>query len=62
MFFQGKVVVTACADSTIRLFDINSGQMTLTLQGHSNSVDFLSFYGNLLMSAGSDRFDNLRKY
>ena len=57
-YFREQLVITACADSTIRLFDMKSGQLTLTLQGHSNSVDFMSFDGNLLISAGSDRFDD----
>ena len=37
---------------------MKSGQLTRTLQGHSSSVDFMSFDRNLLISAGSDRFDN----
>ena len=47
--------MTACADSTIRVFDTTSGLMKVSLQGHNGSVDHLEFDGETIVSVGCDR-------
>ena len=55
VFFQGRTIVTGCADSTIRVFDAKTSVMQLTFQGHSDSVDFIEFDGENIVSASADK-------
>ena len=56
MHFQGDVFVTGCAGSTIHVFDLNTASLRLTFQGHSDSVDFIEFDGETIVSAGPDKY------
>ena len=57
LFFQNtSTVVTACADSTVRIFDLSLGKLKATLQGPYCSIDFMRFDGQLLITASSDRY------
>ncbi len=61
LYCQGDTIVTGCADSTIRVFDARSGLMRGTLQAHVDSVDFLEFDGETVVSAGMDRYRIFQK-
>ncbi len=56
IFQNTSTVVTACADSTVRIFDLSLGKLKATLQGPYCSIDFMRFDGQLLITASSDRY------
>jgi WD40 repeat protein len=47
--------VTGCADGSVRVFDIKSGLLKISLQGHSGSVDHVVFDGSVIVSVGTDK-------
>ena len=49
------MILTACADSAIRVLDATTGVVQFSLQGHSGSVDHMHFDGQTVVSIGSDR-------
>ena len=53
--YDEKVIITGSSDSTIRVWDINSGQMLNTLVQHSAAVLNLSFRPAMLVTCSSDR-------
>ena len=69
---QDYIVVTACSDGVVRVYDAHSGQCiryVISLQnsslyhwcfrqlhGHSGSVDQIAFDGNTAVSGGSDLY------
>ncbi|CCG80545.1 WD repeat protein [Taphrina deformans PYCC 5710] len=56
---QGRLI-TACRDEDIRIFDIGSGKLLCTLQGHFSEVSSLVTTGNTLISVSLDA--TLRKW
>src|SRR5437016_6153578 len=54
---DGKVVASASADETVRLWDAVTGAVLRTLKGHSSSVNSVAFSpdGKVVMSASDDR-------
>ena len=52
-----KRLVTGLIDGTVKLWDVTSGQETLTLKGHTNAVTGLAFSpnGRRPLSASSDK-------
>ena len=56
LLHQGNVILTACADSTLRILDARTGAMQYTLQGHTGSIEHMHFDGTTIISIGSDRY------
>ena len=54
---DGKILATGSDDNTIKLWDVNSGQLICTLVGHSWSVVAVAFTadGETLLSASCDK-------
>ncbi len=54
---EGKRLASASADGTVRVWDSESGQETLTLKGHAGQVYSVAFSpdGQRLASAGQDK-------
>lgn len=52
---QGHYVITGCSDSGVRVFDLNTGKVCLSFQGHSGSVDHIHLMENLVISGATDR-------
>jgi WD40 repeat protein len=54
---SGPILVTGCSDNSVRLWDLNTGEETHLLQGHTGPVMALTFSsdGRTLASAGHDR-------
>src|SRR5204863_428658 len=54
---DGKRVASASFDKTVRVWDVDSGQHTLSLMGHSDVVQGVAFSpdGKRLASASSDK-------
>lgn len=53
--FQHEVIVTGCADSLIRIFQLETGACLRALMGHSSAIDHICFDGTKVVSASSDR-------
>jgi WD40 repeat protein len=53
---NGKLIVSASGDSTLRVWDAQSGETLRTLEGHSNWVNGCAFSpdGRLIVSASSN--------
>ncbi len=53
---DGKTLITASGDNTLRVWDIEERQERLLMRGHTNAVHHadLSSDGTLLISAGRD--------
>jgi len=49
-------VITGCADSAVRVFQIDNGHLMFSLYGHSGSVDFIEVCDDYIITAGSDRY------
>ncbi len=51
-----RILASASGDSTIKLWDISTGQHILTLQGHEDSVTSVAFSpdGDILASGSKD--------
>jgi len=54
---DGKMLISAGDDCTIRLWDVQSGREVARLQGHTDSIQTLSIHpdGNQLASGGHDK-------
>jgi serine/threonine protein kinase len=54
---DGRTLASGSRDNTIKLWDVNSGQLLRTLTGHSDSVDSVAFSpdGRTLASGGYDQ-------
>ena len=54
---DGELVVSASSDSTIRIWDVKTGQCVRTIKGHNGSVNNANFSpdGKLIVSASDDR-------
>ena len=54
---DGRFIVSASADGTLKVWDATSGEERLTLTGHSASVDTCAFSpdGSFIISASEDR-------
>ncbi len=54
---NGKQVVTASSDNTVRIWDVNSGKLLQSLKGHTNKVISAIFSpnGNYILSTSEDR-------
>ena len=52
---QKNLIVTGCADSVIRVFDVKTARLRNALHGHTASVDCLCFDGTTIVSASSDQ-------
>eukprot|EP00798_Chlamydomonas_sp_ICE-L_P004685 gene4686-14887_t len=55
--FNGKVIASACADNTIRLWDCATGEVKVVLEGHTSSVNTVVFSrdGRTLISGSNDK-------
>jgi hypothetical protein len=53
---DGKMIVSASLDSTLKVWDAETGEMLRTLEGHSDSVNGCAFSpdGRLILSASED--------
>ena len=49
-------MITGCADSAVRVFQIDNGHLMFSLYGHSGSVDFIEVCDDYITTAGSDRY------
>jgi WD40 repeat protein len=58
---NGTTLAAACSDGIIRLWDVSSGDLRLTLSGHTETVTRLAFAadGRTLASLGNDNVLNL---
>jgi WD40 repeat protein len=58
---DGSTLAAACSDGVIRLWDVSSGALRLTLSGHTETVTRLAFAadGRTLASLGNDNVLNL---
>jgi WD40 repeat protein len=58
---DGATLAAACSDGVVRLWDVSSGELRLTLSGHTGSVRRLAFApdGRTLASVGEDNVLNL---
>jgi WD40 repeat protein len=58
---DGTTLAAACTDGLIRLWDVSSGALRLTLSGHAEAVRLLAFTpdGRTLASVGHDHVLNL---
>ncbi|GAX78217.1 hypothetical protein CEUSTIGMA_g5659.t1 [Chlamydomonas eustigma] len=54
---DGRQVGTVSSDSTAKIWDLASGECTVTLEGHSDAVNSLSFHpdGRSLVTASDDK-------
>ena len=54
---DGKVAATGSADNSIKLWNLETGETTVALDGHSATVSSLQFsdYGDKLVSASADK-------
>lgn len=54
---DSKYIVTGSSDKTVKLWDINKGNVIRTLEGHRNSVNSLSFSadGRFIVSGSRDK-------
>jgi WD40 repeat protein len=60
---DGKRIVSGSFDNTLKLWDAQTGQETLTLKGHSHWVNSVSFSpdGKRIVSGGEDGFGSYRE-
>jgi WD40 repeat protein len=58
---DGAILAAACSDGVIRLWDVSSGALRLTLSGHGEAVHRLAFApdGRTLVTLGHDHVLNL---
>jgi WD40 repeat protein len=58
---DGATLAAGCSDGVIRLWDVSSGELRLTLSGHTDTVRHLAFApdGRTLASRGHDNVLNL---
>jgi WD40 repeat protein len=57
---DGKQAVSASADNTLRIWDLNTGDVLHTLQGHSEAVDSVAITPDGLRAISASRDDTLK--
>lgn len=48
-------IITGSEDSNINIFDVETGELRMTLEGHEGGVWALQYLGNVLVSGSTDR-------
>lgn len=52
--YNNQYIVSASKDTTIRIWDFNTGALVRVIQGHSGPVNSIQLFGNHLVSGSGD--------
>jgi WD40 repeat protein len=54
LFADASTVVSGSVDTTVRVWNVETGECRFVLDGHSGAITALDVYGTIIVSGGTD--------